>query len=271
MPTSGTPLQQDLLARQPIALQCASGAARLSEIHRQKDGWQRKASRDLASGRIIEAIDAYADNGTVTHGVDALGALVESYAMDAATDGEARSRLAFAHSRKEVHALNQAIRAALRPMEGPPVETLFETAIGPRAFSQGDRIVFGHNDRELGVKNGMLGRVEHVGRSKLVVTLDSERTQKVTFDPRCYRHFAHGYAVTIHKSQGATMDQACFLASHSMDRHLAYVAMTRHRSRMQLFVRQPARLATVAMANKTARIVWAVLTRDEPYSPSSVI
>ena len=33
----------------------------------------------------------------------------------------------------------------------------------------------------------------------------------------------------------------------------------------QLLERKPARLASVAMANKTARIVWAVLTRNEPY------
>ncbi len=33
-----------------------------------------------------------------------------------------------------------------------------------------------------------------------------------------------------------------------------------------LLERKPARVATVAMANKTARIVWAVLTRNEPYS-----
>ena len=36
---------------------------------------------------------------------------------------------------------------------------------------------------------------------------------------------------------------------------------------MKLLQRKPARLATVAMANKTARIIWAVLTRDEPYKP----
>jgi transposase len=35
----------------------------------------------------------------------------------------------------------------------------------------------------------------------------------------------------------------------------------------KLLQRKPARLATVAMANKTARIMWAVLTRDEPYKP----
>ncbi len=34
-----------------------------------------------------------------------------------------------------------------------------------------------------------------------------------------------------------------------------------------LLERKPARLATVAMANKTARIVWAVLTKNEPYKP----
>ncbi len=34
-----------------------------------------------------------------------------------------------------------------------------------------------------------------------------------------------------------------------------------------LLERKPARLATVAMANKTARIVWAVLTRNVPYNP----
>jgi transposase len=34
---------------------------------------------------------------------------------------------------------------------------------------------------------------------------------------------------------------------------------------VKLLERKPVRLVTVAMANKTARIVWAVLTRGEPY------
>ncbi len=36
-----------------------------------------------------------------------------------------------------------------------------------------------------------------------------------------------------------------------------------------LLERKPTRLATVAMANKTARIIWAVLTRDEPYKQTA--
>ena len=35
-----------------------------------------------------------------------------------------------------------------------------------------------------------------------------------------------------------------------------------------LLERKPARVATVAMANKTARIVWAVLAREEVYGPA---
>jgi transposase len=38
-----------------------------------------------------------------------------------------------------------------------------------------------------------------------------------------------------------------------------------------LLERKPARLVTVAMANKTARIVWAVLARGETYRPSAAI
>ena len=37
----------------------------------------------------------------------------------------------------------------------------------------------------------------------------------------------------------------------------------------KLLERKPTRLVTVAMANKTARIVWAVLTRNEPYRNQS--
>ena len=36
-----------------------------------------------------------------------------------------------------------------------------------------------------------------------------------------------------------------------------------------LLERKPTRLATVAMANKTARIIWAVLTRNEPYKQTA--
>jgi ATP-dependent exoDNAse (exonuclease V) alpha subunit len=67
---------------------------------------------------------------------------------------------------------------------------------------------------------------------------DGSPEHPIRFNPKAFQSFDHGYAVTIHKSQGATVDQAYILASRSMDNHLAYVAMTRHREDMQLFINE---------------------------------
>jgi len=38
---------------------------------------------------------------------------------------------------------------------------------------------------------------------------------------------------------------------------------------MQLLERKPTRLATIAMANKAARIIWAILTKETYYRQSA--
>lgn len=244
---AGTPFR-DLVDRQ--------GAATLSEIHRQRENWQKQASRDLAGGDIAKAMTTYENKGAVRRGDDAFEALVESYAMDIAANGNTATRLAFAHRRKDVHALNQAIRAALRTDDPNNPDVLLHTATGKRAFGDGDRIVFTRNDRDIGVKNGMLGTVEKANESELVVKMDGDQPQTIRLDPRSFQSFDHGYAVTIHKSQGATVDQAYVLASRSMDRHLAYVAMTRHREAMKVFIRRDASPSWAAERTEPRRAQW---------------
>jgi len=65
-----------------------------------------------------------------------------------------------------------------------------------------------------------------------------------------YADLDHGYAATVHKNQGATVDGAHVLATPGMDRHLAYVALSRHRHAVQLHWGEddfgnPGRLRTV--------------------------
>ena len=218
------------------------GGTRLTQIHRQRHEWQRQASRDLADGRIREAINAYDANSCVTSQASrdgALATLVEDYLADFAVNGSDISRLAFAHRRKDVYALNQAIRAGLRHCTPEP-ETLLITETGPRAFAVSERIVFTRNDKNIGVKNGMLGTVCEVGERQLTVDLDSDngKIRRVSFDPLRYNAFDHGYAVTIHKSQGATVENSYVLASRTLSHSLIYVALTRHRLAMKLFVRK---------------------------------
>jgi hypothetical protein len=56
----------------------------------------------------------------------------------------------------------------------------------------------------------------------------------VSFDLKDYAEIDHGYAATVHKSQGVTVDRAHVLATRGMDRHAAYVGLSRHRDGVTL-------------------------------------
>jgi len=84
------------------------------------------------------------------------------------------------------------------------------------------------------VKNGTLGIVERVGDAGMAVRLDGAEAREVTFDLKDYAHVDHGYAATVHKAQGVTVDRVHVLATPHMDRHAAYVGLTRHREAVSL-------------------------------------
>ncbi|WP_298974331.1 AAA family ATPase [uncultured Roseobacter sp.] len=116
------------------------GGSELTDIYRQRRDWQRKASRDLAEGRTAKALDSYCKHHSVARAdtrAEAIEAIAETYAMDSTADPDT-VRLAFAHRRKDVHALNVAIWGALR--DDPTQDVLLETATGPRAFWTGRQI-----------------------------------------------------------------------------------------------------------------------------------
>ncbi|MDR3440574.1 AAA family ATPase [Telmatospirillum sp.] len=151
-----------------------------------------------------------------------------------------RSRLILAHTRRDVAELNRMARAALQTAGAIGAGGLaVETNDGPRSFAVHDRILFLQNDRALGVRNGTLGTVISVTEAAedkpagLVARTDDGR--EVAIDPLSYKALDHGYAVTIHKSQGATADEVHVLATRQFDRHLAYVAMTRHREDLRVY------------------------------------
>ncbi|GHD21169.1 Ti-type conjugative transfer relaxase TraA [Tianweitania populi] len=224
------------------------GHAELSEIRRQRVDWQRDASVAFATHRTAEGLAAYRECGDITfskNGEDTRAAIVRDYLADRDERPEG-TRVAMAHRRVDVRAINDAIRSELQERgelaRGEEAGALtFQTNVGRREFAVSDRVVFMENNRDLGVKNGMLGTVERVEAAQLVtgptmiVQLDGRDGDKVSVPMRDYQAIDHGYATTIHKNQGATVDRAFVLASGTMDRHLTYVAMTRHRDGVKLY------------------------------------
>ena len=208
------------------------GAAEITEIRRQREDWQREATRELATGRTGAALDRYEAAGMVR------GYETREAARSALVDGwdavrQARpesSQVMLAHTRADVAELNQLARGRMRDagaLDGE--DRVLRTEQGERAFAPGDRVMFLRNERSMGVKNGSLGTVEKIDGASLAVRLDGADGRQVRFDLKDYAQIDHGYASTIHKSQGVTVDHGHLLASDGLDRHAAYVGMSRHR------------------------------------------
>ena len=83
------------------------------------------------------------------------------------------------------------------------------------------------------VTNGMVGTVTSTTDGVLRVATDDGGT--VAFRPSTYRNVDWGYAATVHKNQGTTVDRAFVLATPMMDRSLTYVALTRQRDQVTLY------------------------------------
>ncbi|QFP62270.1 Ti-type conjugative transfer relaxase TraA [Brucella anthropi] len=250
------------------------GSAELAGVRRQQDQWARDASSRLARGDTAGGLEIYARRGHLVE-AETRDALVSRLVRDwadarrklitpsqpgrgvrlgtgiAAPNGGGQLRgdalLVLAHTNRDVHRLNEALRKVMREEGALDGARSFRTERGMREFAAGDRIIFLDNARFLEpraggnnpqyVRNGMFGTVVSTGNAfrapLLSVRLDSG--SEIVLSEDSYRNIDHGYAVTIHKSQGATVDRTFVLASGMMDRHLTYVSMTRHRYRADLY------------------------------------
>jgi Ti-type conjugative transfer relaxase TraA len=206
----------------------------ITEVRRQHQDWQRDATRQLATGRTGEALASYETRGMV-HAAEtrdqAREDLVERWDRDRIA-APSKSRIILTHTNDEVRDLNLTARDRLRGAGALGEDVTVKAERGERVFAAGDRLMFLKNDRGLGVKNGMLGEIEQVSPTHMTVRLDAGRS--VAFDLKDYAQVDHGYAATIHKSQGVTVDRTHVLATPGMDRHGAYVALSRHRDSVQL-------------------------------------
>src|SRR4051812_15485846 len=218
------------------ALSERHGAAEITQVRRQHQAWQREATKELATERTAAALERYERAGMVhAHASkdEAKAALVEGWDVARRAEPE-RSQVMLAYTRVDVRALNELARARMQAAGDLGVERTVMTEQGDRQFAPGDRVMFLRNERSLGVKNGTLGTLERLEGPSLTVRLDGADRRAVSFDLKDYADVDHGYAATIHKAQGVTVDRAHVLASSFMDRHAAYVGLTRHREGVEL-------------------------------------
>lgn len=215
-----------------------TGYIELDNIRRQKNPGDKQASLDLAKGKVDAALAHYVKQGAVLLEKDETSAqqrIVFDWINSVKVCG-LKNHVMLSFTRKAVSALNDKARIALQEAGqiGADEEIYYkENSERQIKLAVGERILLRQNDKNLGVRNGDLATICTINEKELTAILDSG--EQVTI-PKSYKYIDYGYALTVHKSQGMTVDKASVLIdSKYWDRNLSFVAMTRHREKLALY------------------------------------
>lgn len=220
----------------------------LTTIRRQSIDWQVTASLDLAAGQVEKALETYRNHDhvhTFKDQAEAKAQLIDLW-NDARISNACESQIILAYTRRDVQELNELARTQKRRDGELGKDVAVECERGLRHFAVNDRVYFFKREDSLAVINGSLGTVRtiHEKTGLMTVELDAERAGEkprcITVNPSTYNHLDHGYAATVYKAQGVTVDRAYVLPSKHYDAHSTYVAMTRHRKSCDVFVSREA-------------------------------
>ena len=208
------------------------GALELTENRRQHEAWERIALDHLRSGDVVAALAAY-DHHQRIRVADTMGQTRQDLVGRWLNARDAGERvLMVAVNRRDVAALNSEARGVLRQRGSLGADLI---SVHGRTFARGDEVICLRNDRRVGVINGTRGTAVDLAAGQLIIDT-GEGLRSVPPSYLEAGHLDHGYASTVHKSQGATYDRAFVLATESLTREAGYVAMSRARRGTELFV-----------------------------------
>jgi hypothetical protein len=232
------------------------GAAELAEVRRQHKNDDRRASELMATGNFHDALARYDNKGAI-HWTrtqpEARSALVAQWAKDNSAD-PSKSRFVFAYTNVDVRELNAAIRGVRKERGELGRDHELQTPRGREDWAAGDRIQFTATDKKRDIYNGNAGTVQIMDDTRMIVRLDGRNGKLVEFDAKEFQDFRHGYAGTIYKGQGRTLDQTYLYHSEHWRSAAGYVALTRHRDKAELFVARNTAPDLKQLARQMARV-----------------
>lgn len=229
------------------------GAVRLDELFRFKDEEEAAATLRLREPVTVgkdEPFEWYRANGRVAGG-DSEAMTQQVFAAWQKDISDGKSSLMMGSSNEAVASLNALAQAHRISTSGEPTGegVILRPGSAPgqgqaTAFA-GDVIVTRRNDRRLSVfaghdfvKNGDRWSVEGVGEDGSLQVRHVEHGGTVTLPAAYVRENVElGYALTVHRAQGATVDTAHALIDSRADRAGAYVGLSRGREENRLYVR----------------------------------
>jgi conjugative relaxase-like TrwC/TraI family protein len=195
----------------------------LTENRRQRDPEERAIVAALRAGCTELAVQRLDDLGrvTVAHNSDALR---DQMILDWWRHRDAgRDVVMGAVRRSDVRDLNERAHAVL---EGTGQLGAHVVTVDEQRYCVGDRVLALKNRYDLGILNGDLACITGADDRNLHVRVDSGREVSLPLD-YVTDHLQHGYARTVHKTQGLTCDVALLLGDDSLYAELGYTGLTR--------------------------------------------
>jgi conjugative relaxase-like TrwC/TraI family protein len=198
---------------------------------RQRDKWERTALTQLRRGDIDSALAHYDEHDRVVTADTAIDLRNHMAADWHAATLAGEKVVMLAERRHDVDDLNHRARRR-RDLQGPTL------AVRGRRFQTGDRVLCLRNDRRLGVHNGTLATITGLDAEQRVVMVRTDAGTVHELPARYLDagHLTHGYAMTIHKSQGLTVDRCFVLASDTLDHNAGYTALSRGKAENRIYV-----------------------------------
>lgn len=133
-----------------------------------------------------------------------------------------------------------------------------------RSYAVGDRVIARRNDRRREIVNGTRGVVINVDADARSLTLRTARGEDRDLDSTYLDAgwLDHGYALTAHAAQGATVDRSFVLGGDDLYREWGYTAMTRHREAATFYLVSPGSVERVLPGLEDDRRVLDDLRRS---------
>ena len=221
----------------------------LADNLRQVDPAERAALDRLRSGQVEHALAWYASNSGVHPAATHNGVVYDMVRAWAADIAAGKDGLLLAYRRDNVAALNHAARQAwqaLGRLNGPGLHTP-----DGGVFQAGDRIITltpGPRGAWTTSQPATVTAVDLDHRALTAVTPDGTELH-ISGEYLGVDRVGYGYAITVHRFQGATVDTAHVLADGG-GRELAYVAMSRARGHSHVH------LVAVGQEHAVERLAW---------------
>ena len=250
----------------------------LDQNVRQHNEAERVALAALRSGNVNRALDFYLTHDRViTERTrdETLNKLVDQWSRDTLAGKDATM---FAWRRANVAELNRLARERMSAegrLSGPEL-----VAPGGAHYAAGDRIVTLAPAAEGQVVTSERGVVTAVNLEAQRLAIEMEDGKRYWFEQESIgkSKLAHGYATTVHRSQGATHDIA-HVYEDGGGRELAYVAMSRAKEETHVYLTaddlDQAREDLQRSWETERRWKWAIDTgsvhSDAPITPSAEI